>query len=132
MRQGDKVTKKGEDWLGTATWVDNVERKVGVVYNSPKTYAGGSKVYGLDEVEVVGDAKEESDLYARMSVAELRMEIDKLRKDRSERIARPSVRRSVHTKREPSQMSQLAALIEEHGADKVREMMKRDYERDGD
>ncbi len=123
MRQGDKVTKEGEDWLGTATWVDNVERKVGVVYNSPKTYAGGSKVYPIDELEVVGDAKEESDLYARMSVVELRVEIDKLRKDRSERIARPLVRR-VMAKREPSQMSQLAALIEKHGAEKVRKMMK--------
>lgn len=123
MRQGDKVSKKGEDWLATVNWVDNVERKVGVVYNSPKTYAGGSKVFDIDEVEVVGDAKEESDLYARMSVAELRVEIDKLRKDRSERIARPSVRR-IRTKKEPSQMSQLAALIEKHGAEKVREMMK--------
>ena len=123
MRQGDKVTKKGEDWLGTASWVDNVERKVGVVYNSPKTYAGGSKVYPIDELEVVGDAKEETDLLAKMSVAELRQEIDKLRKDRSERLARPTTRK-VYAKKEPSEMSQLAALIAKHGAEKVRAIMK--------
>ncbi|KKN19985.1 hypothetical protein LCGC14_0940380 [marine sediment metagenome] len=123
MRQGDKVTKKGEDWLGTASWVDNVERKVGVVYNSPKLYAGGSKEYDIDDLEVVGNAKEENDLLAKMSVAELREEIDKLRKDRSERLARPTVRR-IRTKKEPSEMHQLALLIQKHGAEKVREIMK--------
>ena len=123
MRQGDKVSKNGEDWLGTATWVDNVEKKVGVVYDSPKTYAGGSKVYLINELEVVGDAREENDLLARMSVTELREEIDKLRKDRSERLARPTVRR-IRTKKEPNQMHELALLIQKHGAEKVKEMMK--------
>ena len=123
MQQGDKVRVEGKEWVGRAVWVDNVEKKVGVVYISPSVYFGGSNTYDESELVVVNSVRDVQSRLERMSVEELRAEIDELRNDRKTRVIRPS-KRKVYRKKEPSELSKLVKLIDKYGAEKVRKIVK--------
>ena len=123
MQQGDKVRVEGKEWVGRAVWVDNVEKKVGVVYISPSVYVGGSNTYDESELVVVNSVRDVQSRLERMSVEELRAEIDELRNDRKTRVIRPS-KRKVYRKKEPSELSKLVKLIDKYGAEKVRKIVK--------
>ena len=123
MQQGDKVKLEGKEWLGKVMWVDKVDKRVGGVYVSPSLYSGGSNTYDEDELTVVSKVSDVQSRLEEMSVEELRAEIDELRSDRGKRVSKPS-KRKVYGKKEPSELSKLVKLINEYGAEKVKEMMK--------
>ena len=124
MEQGDKVKHaSGKEWLGTVVWADKEDGKVGVVYDSPSTYAGGSNTYKVDELTLVSKVTDVQSRYDSMSVDELRAEIDALRSDRGKRLSKPTTRK-VYSKKEPNELHILAMMIEKHGVEKVKEALK--------